>query len=373
MSMAKRRGFFLSLVVLVGALAFALGLPVERASAESGEDDLPVVLVAPLTAGVVASSPLVGEVVAETTSAVGFQAAGRIIERGVRRGQRVETGDTLARLDGRDLVARVESVRAELSQARAEERLAEQELERTRTLHERQVASDQALDQAVSRAQAARARVASTEARLTEAENALDYAELQAPFDGVVIELVADVGDVIAAGQPVVHLAADGGRFVEVAVPERRMADLPEQGTARLQSDGVETEAMLDTVNGAADPASRTFAARYRIEPREGDRPWAIGQTATLAFAAKASRYRVPVGALFARDGQQQVFHVVDGQVQAVAVTVQTIEAEHAVIEADLPEGALVVAAGVNRLHDGQRVTPRRAGEIAAGAAEVRP
>ncbi|QGT77587.1 efflux RND transporter periplasmic adaptor subunit [Guyparkeria halophila] len=365
--MAKRPGFFLLLAGLVAALALPTGHAL--AASESADDDTPVVLVAPVATGVVERAPLVGEVAAETTASVGFQAAGRISKRSVRRGQRVEAGEPLARLDSRDLAARVDSVEAELAQAESEARLAGQELARTRELRERQVASEQALDQAISRERAARARVANTRARLVEARNALDYATLAAPFAGVVVELLADVGDVVATGQPVVRLAANDGRLVEVAVPERRLAGLPETGMARLEGDGVELEATLDSVSGAADPVSRTFAARYRLPAADG-RPWSLGQTATLAFRAETSPRRVPIGAVFARDGDSRVFRVVDGRVEAVPVRVSRIEAGHAVIESDLPAGALVVIAGVNRLHDGQAVTPRRGDEVAAGAGD---
>ena len=338
-------------------------------------DQPPVVLVAPLAAGAEPRPPLVGSVVAETNAAVGFQAAGRISERLVRRGERVEEGQSLARLDERDLTARVDSARAALEQARADARLAEQELERIRKLFEQQVASRQALDQAESRAQATRSRVASAEAQLTEAKNALDYASLTAPFDGVVTGLNADVGDVVAAGQPVIRLAADEGRLVEVAVPERRRADLAEQGQARLEADGTTVEASLDTISGAADPVSRSYATRYRLpEPAADMTPWSLGQTAILSFTQDGARHqRVPVGAIFGRNDQPQVFRVVDERLEAVAVTVRRIDADHALIESELPAGTLVVIAGVNRLHDGQAVRVRRGDEVAAGAGGSAP
>ncbi|TKA88499.1 HlyD family efflux transporter periplasmic adaptor subunit, partial [Guyparkeria sp. SB14A] len=189
------------------------------------------------------------------------------------------------------------------------------------------------------------------------------------PSGGVVIELVADAGDVVATGQPAVRLAADDGRLVEVDVPEQRLAGLPDTARAHLEGDDVELEATLDSVSGAADPASRTFAARYRLPAADG-RPWSLGQTATLAFRSEISQRRVPVGAVFARDDEARVFRVVDGRVEAASVRVLRIEAGYAVIESDLPAGVLVVIAGVNRLHDGQAVTPRRGDEVAAGAGD---
>ncbi|MFW6375387.1 MAG: efflux RND transporter periplasmic adaptor subunit [Guyparkeria sp.] len=354
----------------IALLGFALAPAASVASDRDGAD-VPVVLVAPLRAGVANAPALVGEVVAETTSVAGFQVGGRISERLVRRGQRVAAGEPLARLDVRDLQARRDSARSELEQARAEAKLARQELDRTRDLFERSVASRQSLDQAVSRQQAAASRVASAEARLAEARNALDYASLESPFDGVLIELIADVGDVVAAGEPVVRLAADDGRLVEVAVPERRLPELPDTAEARLEADGVERTVTLDSLAGAADRASRTFAARYRIEPAaDRDRPWAIGQTARLAFADEQPARQVPVGALFGRDGDWQVYRLDDDRVRAVDVTVRAMGVAYAVIETDLPEGTSVVVAGVNRLHDDQRVRPRRADETAAGAAD---
>ncbi|WP_197408147.1 MULTISPECIES: efflux RND transporter periplasmic adaptor subunit [unclassified Guyparkeria] len=344
-------------------------------SALAESDQRPVVLVAPIAAGVEPRPPLVGSVVAETNAAVGFQAAGRISERLVRRGERVEQGEPLARLDERDLAARVDSARAALEQARADARLAEQELERIRTLFEQQVASRQALDQAESRAQATASRVTSAEAQLAEARNALDYASLAAPFDGVVTGLSADVGDVVAAGQPVVRLAADEGRLVEVAVPERRRADLAERAEARLEADGATAEVSLDTISGAADPVSRSYAARYRLaDSAAGMTPWSLGQTAILSFTREGARHqRVPVGAVFARDDQPRVFRVLDGRLEAVEVTLRRIDVDYALIDSELPAGTLVVIAGVNRLHDGQAVRVRRGDEVATGAGESAP
>ena len=374
MSMANARRVFrgaLTLLVLAaGAVAQADDTAAETAGANDGT---PVVLVAPVTAGVDTASPLVGTVVAETVSRLGFQAEGRIEARLVRFGERVTAGEPIARLDDRDLAARVESLRSDLERTRAEARLAEQELARIRDLRASNVASRQQLDQAVSRQQTATAAVRATAARLEEAQNALDYAVLAAPFDGVVVEVLADVGDVVGPGQAVFRLAEDDDRLVEVAVPEGRLSQLPAQASVRLSADDASLPVELDSVSGAADPASRTFAARYRLESRDDARSWSIGQTATLTFAEKSPQLRVPVGALFARDSAPRVFRLVDDRVEAVEVTVHAIEADHAVIGGELSEGALVVAAGVNRLHDGQRVTARRAGELAAGAAEARP
>jgi RND family efflux transporter MFP subunit len=363
-SMANLYRGFSGLLALCGLL-FVMPPVV---AVETGAEP-PVVLVAPVRAGVATQPALVGAVVAETESALGFQVGGRIAERPVRRGQRVEAGTLLARLDTRDLEARLESARSALDQARAEARLAEQELSRIRDLAEHNVASRQQLDQAVSRQRAAAATVNSARARLAEANNALDYAELRAPFDGVLAGLLADTGDVVAAGQPVLRLAGDDGRLVEVAVPETRFSGLPRTARAVLTAADRTVPATLDSVSGAADPVSRSFSVRYRLEGADDERPWALGQTVRLAFDADRPVRRVPVGALFARGERPQVFRVVDGRVQAVEVTVRAIESEQAVIVTDLPEGALVVAAGVNRLHDGQAAEPRRAAELPAGAA----
>jgi len=102
--------------------------------------------------------------------------------------------------------------------------------------------------------------------------------------------------------------------------------------------------------------------------------PWSLGQTAILSFAdGHASRQRLPIGAIFARGGESRVFRVTDGRLEVVPVTVRRVDAGHALIESNLPAGALVVIAGVNRLHDGQAVRARRGDEVAAGAGEAAP
>lgn len=140
-----------------------------------------------------------GYVVARTRAALSTDIPGRLVDLRVEEGSRVRAGDLIARLDIRELEAERDRGAAELRQAEADERLATLQLERVRPLVERGDSSQAELDEAQAELDRARARVSSARAALAETEVRIDKSSVYAPFDGIVIEKNAEVGEVVSS------------------------------------------------------------------------------------------------------------------------------------------------------------------------------
>lgn len=288
-----------------------------------------------------------------------FQVGGRVLERWVDAGQVVKPGQRLLQLDPRDLRQRLQAAEAEQSAASRALELQQRDLQRLRSLQGEGAVSLQALELAERATREAQARRRAAQAAYREAGNALGYATLQAAEAGVLIELHAEPGQVVAAGEPVAELAVAGEREVEVFLPE---GDRPPVRGELLLAEG-RTALTLREIAGAADAQSRSWRARYRIEdpallPALGSVVQVRLQQAP-AGANEAATLRVPLGALDERGQGAQVWQVIEGRATPLAVEVLALEAEHARIRAPLAPGARIIALGTHLLSPGLAVQER--------------
>ncbi|MDP2805923.1 MAG: efflux RND transporter periplasmic adaptor subunit [Gallionellaceae bacterium] len=289
-----------------------------------------------------------GEIRARNEVALGFRLGGKIVARLVDAGTVVKAGQVLARLDATDTALQESS-------ASAQYRLAEDEVKRFRELRAKGFVSQSALD-------AKEAALKSAAAQAGLAHNQAGYTNLVAERSGVVSATLAEVGQVVAAGQAVVRVAQDGEREVAVAIPESRYASLKVGMAAEveLSVDNGETKkynGRLRELSPAADPASRTYPARVLLT--NGDASLALGMTAHVRFSAseKNKGFLVPVSAIF-QQGEQAAVWVVgaDRAVRLRPVTVAAYRDEGAQISSGVAEGERIISAGVHKLTAGDKV-----------------
>ncbi|HEY9199687.1 MAG TPA: efflux RND transporter periplasmic adaptor subunit [Gammaproteobacteria bacterium] len=298
-----------------------------------------------------------GRVHARFETPVAFQVDGRIAARHVDAGQTVTAGQVLFELDPQDLREAELAAEAAHEAAEAEVQTAEDELARQRDLLQKKFSSQQGYERAVLLARAARAQLKAAQADLERARHALGYAVLRADRAGVLIEVLGDQGQVVDSGQTLAILAVEGEREVEVGLPDGTQA--PRQGRA-VAPDGTVADVELREVAGAADPASLTWRARYRLLDGEA---FTLGSIVRVKFrntAEAANVFEVPIGALDERADGPQVWRVVDGKAQPLAVAVVAAGQETARITAELPDNARVVAFGTHLLAPGMRVREQR-------------
>ncbi|SDU02203.1 efflux RND transporter periplasmic adaptor subunit [Halopseudomonas salegens] len=338
-------------------LALLAGCGNESAS-QSNVDNPPKVRVVQLQPASPPEWTLSGNVQARHQVELGFRLAGEINQRRVQAGQRVDADDVLLTLDPRDVTQQLASARAALTAARLQAQNAESSRQRLQSLRERDLVPVQNYDDAVTAADAAQQSVRSAQAQLAQAETALEYVELRAPTDGVLIEVSGEVGQVVAPGQVVAVLASEGEHEVEVFVPERRRRGLPEQGQVVLFGGQQRAPASLREVAGAADPMTRSWRARFAIEDDPAN--WPLGSSVTLQLNGNGDErdgmQQLPLSALIDKGQGTGVWHVRDGKVEFVSVELVSTRKELAWIRSGLPAGTPVVALGVHLLEAGQAV-----------------
>lgn len=309
---------------------------------------------------------LPGEVRARHETRLGFRVGGKIVERFVEVGSRVKAGDPLARLDVADLALAAASAKAQVASLQAERDLAAADLKRYRDLREKNFISQAEYDRRASTLATAEARLEALRAQHRQAANQAGYALLTADSAGVIVGLEAEAGQVVAAGQTVVRLARSGELEVQVAVPESEREFLERATGFNVTLNarpGRSWRGKLRELSPAADPATRTYAARVTVlDPGEAVE---LGMSARVAASSNggAPRIEVPVAALSTRSEQPEVFVVDDkGAVHPRRVRTAGIAGERVVIESGLSPGDVVVAAGAQLLRAGQRVRLLEAG-----------
>jgi multidrug efflux system membrane fusion protein len=210
-------------------------------------------------------------------------------------------------------------------------------------------------------AQAAEARARPARAQLAGAGNQVASAVLRAPKAGVIAQRLAEAGQVVAAGQAVFVLAADGAREVAISVPERDVARFAVGRTVAVElwtQPGRRFASVLRELAPAADAVTRTYAARVAFEAP--GLAVDLGQSARVyALAPGAAGLSLPLSALTRAGGGPAVW-VVDarGAVHRTPVTIGPYGADRVPVLTGLARDAWVVAAGAHLLRDGETVAP---------------
>jgi multidrug efflux system membrane fusion protein len=294
-------------------------------------------------------------------SAIGFRVAGKIVERFVNVGDRVDVDQVIARLDDADLKLAANSAKAAVASARSRRNVASDNLERGKALLPKAIISQAAYDTRRNEMDAAVSALDSAEAQLRQATNAVGYATLKVDKAGTVTAVMGEPGQVVSAGQTIITLAHAGETEIAVSVPEQDAGHLTigEQAKITLWAGPrVSIEGRIREIAGQADPASRTYAARIAMSG--SPQIMRLGMTASvlLRIDDEAAGVVVPLTALTESEGSPEVF-VVDPTNEAVRktpVSVGGIAEDGVRITDGLHGGEVVVTAGVQFLRDGMRV-----------------
>ena len=357
------RSIFASYYRLLAGLALAL-VAIALAGcndrvAEKPEPSRPVLVA---TVHYEAESParsFVGTIRPRIETDMGFRVPGKVAKRLVEVGQTVDIGQPLATLDEVDLKLQAEQADAEFHAATGVLAQAAAAETRAKDLRAKGWATDAQLDQAKATADEARARLDRAVRSVELTKNSLSYATLVADSRGVVTATLIDPGQVVASGQTAIRVARFAEKEAVVAIPETLLGRAKDGvATVTLWSDpNRKYAAKLREIAPAADPATRTYLAKFSL-PDAGEEV-SLGMTATLTLAdPETTRVaRLPLSALFSEGGDPSLYIVDDkGDVVLKPVAVKSYESNDVVINGGVDEGTKVVVLGVQKLDPSQKV-----------------
>lgn len=264
---------------------------------------------------------------------VSAQMTGQLTQLYVDAGDRVKRGQLLARIDAREADAQVGSARAQVAQAEAALAQAQLNYERTASLVAQNFLSQSAMDKAQADLKTARAALDAARAGTAQATTGRSFAELRAPFDGVVTRRLMDLGE----------LATPGRGALEIHDPSalRAVGTIPQfvlPRTARVERAEVEVpsaqgrfKATRVTVLPAADP--RLLSTQVRAE-LPADVPAAVvpGTAAkVLVPIGRSQKLVVPAAAVIRRSELTAVYVLTDGARQLRQVRIGNRVGDNAV------------------------------------------
>ncbi|MFP9444495.1 efflux RND transporter periplasmic adaptor subunit [Pectobacterium brasiliense] len=362
-----------STTLAVCLLPLALVACGDASDVDDPRNQPPLVRAATVVSAVEASRAFTGVVVARVQSDLGFRVQGKILERLVDTGQTVKRGQPLMRLDPIDLSLQAQAQQQTVTAARARARQATDDEARYRGLVAAGAVSASAYDQIKAAAETAKAELSAAQAQADVARNATEYAVLLADADGVVMNTLAEPGQVVSAGQAVVRLARAGQREAIVQLPETlRPAVGSEAQAIRYGAGEQRVPAKLRLLSDAADPLTRTFEARYVLEGELASAP--LGSTVTLHIAqddVSRQMLQVPLAAIYDAGKGPGVWRISGdpAKVSWQPVQMSDLSDDRAKVTGNLKPGEQVVALGTHLLHDGEavRVIEQRDASVAGG------
>lgn len=290
-----------------------------------------------------------------------FEVPGKIVEFPAKESERVEKGQLLARLDPRDYEAELAKWRAQLNKTKTD-------LERYKTLYEQNVSPRAEYERAQRNYEAA-------QADYRQAQKAVEDTELRAPWDGIVARKLVEDFVNVQAKQTVLILQDDSSLEIQVSVPERDFArttpGLPLEERNRRAHPRVVISALggrsfparITEFSTAADPATRTYQARFAFDP-PSDVNVLPGMTARVVMDVASgteapAALRVPVQAVVANpEGEPFVWRVDPAtmQVSRAPVVLGPMAGDEVTIEQGLEAGQTIAISGVDELREGTTV-----------------
>jgi membrane fusion protein, multidrug efflux system len=320
--------------------------PVRTVVAERNEAGVPITLS--------------GRIEAEDEVSLAFRISGRILERDVKLGDNVKAGQLIARLESQNELNTLRTAKANLTAAQGQLTQARNHFERQDTLLRQGWTTRANHDQATQALHTAEAQVDAAEAQVKTAHDLVSFTELKADAPGILTELGPAPGEVVQAGQMIVKLARKDGRDAVFDVPAQLLrtgagdseltVSLPEDPTLIARG-------RVREVAPQADPTTRTFTVKVGLtEPPAAMR---LGATVTgRTYGESHSAIEIPASAL-TKSNRQPAVWIVDPVSYAVSMrNVDVLRYDQALvaISAGIDVGEIVVTAGVQALHPGQKV-----------------
>jgi membrane fusion protein, multidrug efflux system len=300
-----------------------------------------------------------GRIEAENETRLSFRIGGRMVERRANVGDQVKPGQIVAKLEPQNELNALRSAQAAVAAAQAQFNEAQANYDRQSFLLSRDVASRAQYERAEQTRKTAQAQLDSAQAQLKTAEDQVGDTELKADAGGVVIATAAEAGEVVQAGQLIIRVAPQGGRDAVFDVPGQVLRSAPHDplvDVALTDDPTVTTVGRVREVAPQADPVTRTFEVKVGLtDPPAAMR---LGSTVTARMQLdSAPTIEIPATALTEHDRRPAVWLVDPSSLTVSLRNVEVLRQNPATvaISSGLDSGDVVVTAGVQALHPGQK------------------
>ena len=329
-----------------------------------------------------AGSPILtasGYVVARRKAVVSAKIQGRLAELKVEEGSRVREGEIIAKLESADYEAQVTRARAQVQRADADLAENQRQLQLSERLTREKVLAEDQRDAAQSRVRIAEAALKQAQAEQQINEALLQNTVIRAPFSGVVVKKMAEVGESVAPIPPGVNISTASGAIVALADLDTLEveADVSESNVAKLGSNQpaevtVEAfperryKAVMRQVIPTADRTKATVQVKVTILDKDKDLKPEMSAKVTFLELAKVAEagssapppavVSVPKAAVVNRDGRSVVFEIREGKVRSRAVVVGPERSGQMVVREGLSGGETLVQNPPETLKDGDAV-----------------
>ena len=307
-----------------------------------------------------ATVTLTGRIEAEDEVTLAFRISGRVLENDRKLGDRIEPGQVVARLESQNERNTLRAAQANLVASQGQLTQARNHFERQDTLLNQGWTTRANHDQAKQALQTAESQVDAAEAQVKTAYDLVSFTELKADAPGVVTAVGPSAGEVVQAGQMILRVARRDGRDAVFDVPAQVLRSAPSDPriTVNLTDDPkVSTTGRVREVAPQADPVTRTFAVKVGLN----NPPPAMLLGATVTGRMEGDSVpviEIPATALTKANSQPAVW-IVDPANRTVSirnVDVLRYDPARVAVSGGLMTGDVIVTAGVQALHPGQKV-----------------
>ncbi|MGE4299253.1 MAG: efflux RND transporter periplasmic adaptor subunit [Desulfovibrionaceae bacterium] len=345
-------------LVLVCAMLSIAWCPTALAADAPSQPPAPVVVATARSGMVLPRAEYVGTVEFTEESQVAAEVEGRVRSVRFEEGEHVRKGGMLVELSTDLLQQDSAAAKANLEKVRADLENAARELARQATLYKSRTVSEKSYDDARYAHQALSSQAMSLEAEVERLAIKISKARIRAPYDGVVLEKNADLGEWVSPGSVVATIARDDAVDVVVDVPQGVLSHIAPGQDVPVTVGPMRFVGKVFAVIPKGNVATRTFPVKVRIRDAQG-LAQGMEARASLPSGAKTAVVLVPRDAVIQAYGQFSVWAAVDGKAVQIPVTVASYEGMQAAIMANgLKEGMQVVIKGNERLRPGQPVAP---------------
>lgn len=299
------------------------------------------------SAGSSSAPVFTGKAVASGYAALSFRLSGKMDAMYVREGQKVRQGDLIAALDPTDYRTQLEATKAEYDQIKGE-------AERVMALYAEQAVTKSKYEKALYGLQQITAKLRSHELQLS-------YTKLYAPISGAIGQKIAEPGEIVAAGRPVVRMVGDGACEIEinVAAADRNRMSSALAYTATINALGERSFPMKFVSVSPSANANQLFTVRLSFAGESGGVvPGMVATVMAEMLDSGSALMRVPNGAVLHQNDVTFVFKCVDGKARAAVISVVRLRpnGDYIIGSDELKAGDTIISSGVHSIKEGDSI-----------------